>query len=129
MRPGDYVALKRKDLAVVVQSDERLRRLGEAIFRTRAQYLENVDKLLESYSYKGVLERGFVVVRDATGGPVTAAEMLSPGDAISLAFKEEGRADAVISSVGASATPKPTKKKRRDGSKSPAPDESQGRLL
>jgi exodeoxyribonuclease VII large subunit len=134
VRPADYVARKRQDLAVVIQSDERLKRLGQAIFQTRAQYLENAGKLLESYSYKGVLERGFVVVRDSTGAPVTAANMLSPGDGVSLSFKDEGRAEAVVSSVGTGggAPPAPAKPK---AIKKPAtkrgspPDDSQGSLL
>jgi len=132
VRPGDYVARKRQDLDVVLQRGERLPRLGQAIFRTRAQYLENVGKLLESYSYKGVLERGFVVVRDGAGAPVTAAGMLSPGDDISLAFKEDGRAEAVVSSVGAGGGAPPgtstTTKKPKTKRKSP-PDDSQGSLL
>ena len=135
VRPGDYVALKRKDLAVVIQSDERLNRLGQAIYRTRAQYLDNVGKLLESYSYKGVLERGFVVVRDSAGAPVTAAPMLSLGDDISLAFKDDGRAEAVVSSVGTGGAKPPVPKKPRAKKKpaakrgGPPPDDSQGSLL
>ena len=132
VRPGDYVARKRQDLAVVIQSDARFYRLGQAIYQTRAQYLENTGKLLESYSYKGVLERGFVVVRDGAGAPVTAAGMLSPGDDISLAFKDDGRAEAVVSSVGTGGAAPPqtraTKKKAQAKRKSP-PDDSQGSLL
>jgi exodeoxyribonuclease VII large subunit len=134
VRPADYVARKRQDLAVVIQSDERLNRLGQAIYRTRTQHLENVGKLLESYSYKGVLERGFVVVRDAAGAPVTAAPMLAPGDEISLAFKDDGRAEAVVSSVGTgSSTPpaatKPRAKKKPAARRKSPPDDSQGSLL
>ncbi len=136
VRPGDYVARKRQDLDVVLQRGERLPRLGRAIFRTRAQYLENVGKLLESYSYKGVLERGFVVVRDGAGAPVTAADMLSPGDDISLAFKDDGRAEAVVSTVATGGGTPPAKKKSTARKKptakraaAPPPDEPQGRLL
>ena len=133
VRPGDYVARKRQDLAVVIQSDARFNRLGQAIYQTRAQYLENAGKLLESYSYKGVLERGFVVVRDGAGAPVTAADMLSPGDDISLAFKDDGRAEAVVSSVGTSGGAPPSKKKPTVKKKAPkrksSPNDSQGSLL
>ncbi len=135
VRPGDYVAFKRKDLAVVIQSDSRFERLGQAIYETRAQNLSNVGKLLDSYSYKGVLERGFVVVRDSAGAPVTAAPMLSPGDEISLAFKDDGRADAVVSSVGTgrakpAALKKPRAKKKTSAKPGGSPsDDSQGRLL
>ncbi|MFT5182433.1 MAG: exodeoxyribonuclease VII large subunit [Alphaproteobacteria bacterium] len=134
IRPADYIARKRQDLAVVIQSDERLKRLGQAIFQTRAQYLANAGKLLESYSYKGVLERGFVVVRDSAGAPVTAANMLSPGDGVSLSFKDEGRAEAVVSSVGTGggappAPAKPKAKKKQAAKRGSPPDDSQGSLL
>ena len=135
VRPGDYVARKRKDLDAVVQRGERLARIGQAIYRTRAQYLENAGKLLESYSYKGVLERGFVVVRDTAGAPVTAVDMLSPGDEISLAFKDEGRAAAVVSDVGSGGASRPAKtkpkakKKPAAGRSGPSSDGTQGRLL
>jgi exodeoxyribonuclease VII large subunit len=94
--------------------------------------LENTEKLLESYSYKGVLERGFVVVRDDAGAPVSAADMLSPGDGISLAFKDDGRAEAVVSSVstggGVPSQTHAAKKKPKAKRKSPS-DDSQGSLL
>ena len=134
IRPADYIARKRQDLAVVIQSDARLERLGQAIFQTRAQYLANVEKLLESYSYKGVLERGFAVVRDAAGVPVTAAGMLSPGDGISLSFKDEGRAEAVVSTVGTGGGSPPARKNPATQKKTPVkrgapPDDTQGSLL
>ena len=134
IRPADYIARKRQDLAVVIQSDARLESFGQAIYQTRTQYLENVGKLLESYSYKGVLERGFAVVRDGAGAPVTAAGMLSPGDDISLSFKDDGRAEAVVSSVGTeTGTPsqpkKPTAKKRTAPKRGSPSDDSQGSLL
>jgi len=133
VRPSDYIALKRKDLAVAVHSDARFRRLGQTIYQTRAQRLDAIGKLLESYSYKGVLERGFVVVRDAAGAPVTAAGMLSPGDAISLAFKDDGHAEAVVSSVGQGGGSPPAKKKpaarKKAAKRRPPSDDAQGSLL
>jgi exodeoxyribonuclease VII large subunit len=157
VRPGDYVARKRQYLTVVLQRGEAARlatvrtlsrergdltvrgeRLGrgwQVMHDARSQRLQNLDELLESYSYKGVLERGFVVVRDAAGAPVTAAPMLSPGDEISLAFKDDGSAEAVVSTVGAGGDTPPTPKKPKAKKKPAAkrggtpPDDSQGRLL
>ena len=119
---------------MVIQSDARLESFGQAIYQNRTQYLENVGKLLKSYSYKGVLERGFAVVRDRAGAPVTAAGMLAPGDNISLSFKDDGRAEAVVSSVGTeTGTPtqpkKPTAKKRTAPKRGSPSDDSQGSLL
>ena len=66
------------------------------------------------------------------GAPVTAAGMLSPGDDISLAFKDDGRAEAVVSSVGPGGSAPPqshaTKKKPKTKRKPPS-DDSQGSLL
>jgi len=52
-------------------------------------------RLLDSLSYSGVLERGFVLVRDATGRLVRRAADTSAGQAIALQFADDQRA-AVI---------------------------------
>jgi exodeoxyribonuclease VII large subunit len=44
--------------------------------------------LLTSYSYHGVLERGFALVRDETGAPVRSAKTLAAGAAISIEFAD-----------------------------------------
>jgi exodeoxyribonuclease VII large subunit len=51
--------------------------------------------MLESLSFRRVLERGYAVVRDAEDRPVTAAAALSTGDAVSVEFAD-GRAGARI---------------------------------
>lgn len=156
-RPLDYVDRKRQKLDAALARAESLRtgtartivreqgdlmargeRLGrgwQVIHDTRSQRLENLSGLLESYSYKGVLERGFVMVRDSTGVPLTEAGMLAPGDNISLAFKDDGRAEAMVSSVGtvggAPPAPPARKLKKKPAAKlgSSKPEDTQGRLL
>lgn len=66
-------------------------RLGAALDRfsaDRARQIEAFGRLLESFSYHGVLARGFAVVRDEAGKPVTSAQPLKGGEAISLEFRD-----------------------------------------
>ncbi|HEX8662822.1 MAG TPA: exodeoxyribonuclease VII large subunit [Beijerinckiaceae bacterium] len=54
----------------------------------RQQRLTVAAQLLESYSYKSVLERGFALVRDAEGKPVRRAAGVRPGDALAIEFAD-----------------------------------------
>ena len=62
--------------------------------------LENAGKLLDSFSYKHVLERGFVLVRDAADRPVTRAAAVAPGMRLALGFAD-GTVPAVAEGGGA----------------------------
>lgn len=110
-------------------------RLGQAQHRLQdglGKRLTSLASLLESYSYKGVLERGFVLVRDATGAPVLSADGLSPGESIALAFRDDGQVGATVDSVGSSGEPRPAAKKpakRKPKAKPAAGDDPQGSLL
>ena len=57
--------------------------------------MAQLGRLLESFSYQGVLARGFAVVRDEAGRPVTAAATLKGGQAVSLELSD-GRKGARI---------------------------------
>ncbi len=78
---------------------ERLsQRLGLCVSRQaerRAARLKAAGQLIESYSYRKVLERGFAVVREAGGRPVTHAGAAAPGSAVALEF-HDGTARATI---------------------------------
>lgn len=111
-------------------------RLGQAQHRLRDGFnkqLRSLESLLESYSYKGVLERGFVLVRDGSGAPVLSADALSPGEAIALTFQNEGEVTAIVDTVGSTdGTPKPARRKpaKKKPKAKPAPaDDPQGSLL
>ena len=58
--------------------------------------LAAAGKLLESVSYERVLDRGFALVQDADGQPVTAAAATREGQSVSIRFAD-GAAGAVIS--------------------------------
>ena len=113
LRPRQLLALKRQQLAHaagrlaadrptgrIVQARqasetlaERLARAGRAAVSERAGRIETAARLLESYSYRGVLARGFAVVRDQRERPLTSAAAVKSGAALSLEF-HDGRAAA-----------------------------------
>jgi exodeoxyribonuclease VII large subunit len=78
-------------------------RAGQALLNrlaARRRQLESSGKLLASLSYQGVLQRGFVLVRDSDGRMVREAANLHAGDALELEFRD-GRVDAETRSVRA----------------------------
>ena len=79
--------------------------------RTASDRLEARGRLLESFSFKKVLERGFVVVRDGDDRPVTLASATEAGQAVALEFRD-GKVGAVVGASAAkrpAATARPTK--------------------
>ena len=94
---------------------ERLGRAGRAALSERAARAETAARLLESYSYRGVLARGFAVVRDQRERPLTSVAAVSPGAALALEF-HDGRAAA-----RAAGRPKPRKAARDEDDGGQAP--------
>ena len=78
-----------------VAAELQPRRLDHDVARRRLQ-LDAVAQLLESFDYRRVLDRGFVLVRNAAGQPVLTAAAVAPGAALTLQF-----ADAAITAVAA----------------------------
>ncbi|MDZ4382287.1 MAG: exodeoxyribonuclease VII large subunit [Parvibaculum sp.] len=99
---------------------ERLSRAETRHLGDLARRLDGTGKLLESYSYHGVLKRGYAVVRDAEGKPVRTAAGQNAGDVLDIEFAD-GRLGAVVAQGGAP-KPQPKKAARKDGGK-------QGNLL
>ncbi len=76
-----------------------IRALSNAVrglLRESEMRLEHFDALLEGCSYKQVLKRGFSLVLDGAGNPVTSAKALRPGAAIQAVF-HNGEVNAVVS--------------------------------
>ena len=150
VHPDHYVAVKQRDLAEMVarlaaarSSDaarferdlrdaqslgDRLEQASRRFLADTEQRLTGIDGLLESYSYKGVLERGFVLVRDAAGAPVLAADTLGPGDTISLSFRDDGVIGATVDSVGRDAPARKSMRAKPKTKTGPG-DDPQGSLL
>ena len=83
--------------------------------------LRNAGSLLTSYSYQGVLARGFALVRDEDGKPITSAANAAKKTLIDLEFTD-GRTHAMITAE------RPAKPKR--ATKNPkSGDGDQGQLL
>ena len=71
--------------------------------------LGRLGQLLESYSYERVLDRGFALVRDKAGAPVTRAADLKEGERLSLRFAD-GERGATADSEAPSPQPQPKRK-------------------
>ncbi|MCW9033084.1 MAG: exodeoxyribonuclease VII large subunit [Rhodospirillales bacterium] len=96
--------------------------MGHSLEKTENK-LSNLGSLLESYSHKSALSRGYTVIRDQNNLPVTKAKGLKTGDGLEIEFAD-GRTPVVVSSSGRTPpSPKPKPKKK------PSPDIRQGELL
>jgi exodeoxyribonuclease VII large subunit len=72
----------------------RGKRAFDVTAETRASRFASIGKLLEAFSYHGVLERGFALVRDAEGRPLRSAKAVSVSDVLDIEFAD-GRVPAV----------------------------------
>jgi exodeoxyribonuclease VII large subunit len=119
-------------IASVAAHKTEIARLRERIevFATRAQLaferllddhaarVERADRLLTAVSYRGVLERGFALVRDLAGRPLRQAAAVTAGERIDIEFSD-GRVRA-LAEVSARDAPAPThgilrrRRRRRD---------------
>jgi exodeoxyribonuclease VII large subunit len=75
----------------------------------KRRHLEGYDKLLATLSYQSVLQRGFVLVRDADGRAVRSVTGVEPGDRLDLEFAD-GRVEAEARKVGGAGVGGPTAK-------------------
>jgi exodeoxyribonuclease VII large subunit len=70
----------------VGQLGERLQRHSADLLQAGHRQVEQMAKLLESYSFHSVLNRGFALVRDQDGHPVLSAADMQGGDTIGIEF-------------------------------------------
>lgn len=100
---------------------ERLRPGINRVISDRQARLEGTSKLLETLSYKSILNRGFALVTDEKGNLVRAAESLEVGEAIGLEFAD-GKRSAIVTDGTPPSKPvqpvKPKKQKSPDGQSS-----------
>lgn len=80
----------------------RLQACAHHQFQQAEEKLRSRSALLESYSYHRILQRGFVLVRDAAGTPILHAQSLHPGQPIRLIFADGSREAAVLPQPSAS---------------------------
>ncbi len=110
----------RSPVYVLRTAEERVTReataLRNAVERRRtdaeARLLHLAD-LLESVSFRRVLERGYAVVRDAADKVVSTADSVRPGDKVSIEFAD-GRRPALIGGQGGAVPPARRRRRSRD---------------
>lgn len=100
----------------LVQQGETAMRLATASeqavrrqIKSRSDRLERAGKLLDAYSYQGVLDRGYALVQDDKGQVVRSKDAVSAGQGVTLTFTD-GERSAVIAGGGSKPKPKKTSK-------------------
>lgn len=72
----------------------------------KSDRLRSADKLLNAFSYRAVLNRGFALVRDGKGFPLHAASSVTPGMSLDIEFAD-GRVGATTDRIpGAKSKPR-----------------------
>ncbi|OPZ79331.1 MAG: Exodeoxyribonuclease 7 large subunit [Alphaproteobacteria bacterium ADurb.Bin438] len=82
----------------IKNTDGKLEFMINHSFQKNKDKLKRLSELLESYSYKNVLTRGFVMIKDENENPLTSIKQINKDDKIAIHFKD-GKAIADISSV------------------------------
>jgi exodeoxyribonuclease VII large subunit len=104
---------------------ERSRRAVRQLIAVRKSRAERGGELLAAFSYRGVLERGFTLVRDAKGQPLRTAAGITVGAALEIEFSD-GRVAARAEAGPAVMRPSGPAGKPRSR---PAGDSGQGDLF
>ena len=104
---------------------ERAQRAIENLLDNRDLRLERAGQLLTAFSYRGVLERGFALVRDLDGSPLRRAAAVEAGQGLDIEFAD-GRVRAAAEGAPALAPVVPPRPRRR---RRPGPEEGQGSLF
>ncbi len=88
--------------AILDRADTVLKRWGEQLARTaplvtkeRTQKIEHYSRMLEAYSFKNVLKRGYAAVYDKDGKPLMSAGETTAGQDVRVQFHDDS-VDAVI---------------------------------
>src|SRR5262252_735205 len=72
----------------VAALSERARRAVDALLRQRATSVERCGQLLNALSHRGVLARGFALVRDLAGRPLRQAAAVNAGMRLDIEFSD-----------------------------------------
>jgi exodeoxyribonuclease VII large subunit len=97
---------------------KRMHRAFRARLVEDRKKLESLSRVLEGISYRGVLERGFVLVRGTDGSIRRRADAVQSGERLSLTFADGQRevvADGAPAAAPVAAKPRVTKPKAGQG--------------
>jgi exodeoxyribonuclease VII large subunit len=100
------IASQRERVGVFAQRAERAVR---TLIATRLARCERDGQLLAAFSYRGVLARGFALIRDAAGQPLHSATAIAAGMPIEIEFSDGrvgARADGAPSTDMSGAKPR-----------------------
>jgi exodeoxyribonuclease VII large subunit len=95
----------------IAELSERARRAVHASLNQRAAFVEHCGQLLNALSHRGVLARGFALVRDPTGRPLRQAVAVTTGMRLDVEFSD-GHVRALAEGVFPAATERPIPKPR-----------------
>ena len=96
---------------VIGKWGDQLLAAGRRLLTEKETRLTHGAQMLEAYSFKNILERGFTVIQDAQGGLITEAGQASTGQDIRIQFKDDKSIDATIGKGTKSSKKAPKKKK------------------
>ena len=97
---GDTLQKIERTADRLTQNADRLKRHSDDLLRRGGERIDQLGKLLESYSFHSVLNRGFALVRDQDGQPVLVAAATSAGQTIGIEFADGRIGAKVTDSVG-----------------------------
>ncbi|MBS0220253.1 MAG: exodeoxyribonuclease VII large subunit [Proteobacteria bacterium] len=106
------------------QFTDRLRRCMTELLVRGDERTGQLGKLLESYSFHSVLNRGFALVHNQDGHPVLTAADTRAGDALSIEFADGHIGAKVTDGIGSAPRPAVASPRRRGGG-----SDDQGSLL
>ena len=95
--PRDRIAESSRMLAGY---GERLLNLKTRLLRDPQRRLDHAGNMLESLSFKRVLDRGYTVIRDASGKLVCDAAQTAAGQALEIEFRSEKRVGVRVTDGG-----------------------------
>jgi exodeoxyribonuclease VII large subunit len=112
----------------VIAFAERSERAVWTLLDNRAARLERAGQLLTALSYRGVLSRGFALVRDAGGHPLRTAAAVQPGTPLDIEFAD-GRVGATAQGVSPRIESPPFVRPRPRARRGGSGNEGQGNLF
>ena len=103
-----------REQTAVIRRAVRAVRLPDFPSTAALQRLRSAGQLLAAYSYRGVLARGFALVRDGDGHPLRTAAAVGSGMRLDIEFSD-GRVGATADGERAAAPPAKSKPRTRGG--------------